>query len=106
MNRGCFDLYIETQLAPILKQGDVVTLDNLSSHKGEMAKIALRKRGAWLLFLPPYSPDLNPIEMSFSKLKTYLRKVKARTIETLWTTVGNICDLYTPKECWNDLNAA
>jgi transposase len=106
MNRDCFDLYIETQLAPTLKQGDVVILDNLSSHKSERAKAALRKRGAWFLFLPPYSPDLNPIEMAFSKLKAHLRKAKARTIEALWKAIGNICNLYTPKECWNYLNAA
>ena len=106
MNRACFDLYIETQLAPTLKQGDIVILDNLSSHKSERAKAALRKRGAWLLFLPPYSPDLNPIEMAFSKLKAYLRKAKCRTIEALWKAIGNISDLYSPKECWNYLNAA
>ena len=93
MNRECFDLYIETQSAPTLKQGDVVILDNLSSHKSERAKTALRKRGAWLLFFPPYSPDLNSIEMVFSKLKAYLRKAKCRTIEALWKTIGNICDL-------------
>ena len=101
MNREAFDLYIETQLAPTLKQGDIVILDNLSSHKSERAKRALRKRGAWFLFLPPYSPDLNPIEMAFSKLKAHLRKAKCRTIDALWKTIGNICDLYTSNECWN-----
>lgn len=106
MNRAAFDLYIETQLAPTLRQGDIVILDNLSSHKSERAKRALRKRGAWFLFLPPYSPDLNPIEMAFSKLKAHLRKAKCRTIDALWKTIGNICDLYTPKECWNYLKIA
>lgn len=106
MNRDCFDLYIETQLAPTLKQGDLVILDNLSSHKSERAKAALRKRGAWFLFLPPYSPDLNPIEMAFSKLKAYLRKAKCRTIDALWKAIGNICDLYTSNECWNYFKAA
>ena len=106
MNREAFDLYIETQLAPTLTKGDIVILDNLPAHKSEKAKRALRKRGAWFLFLPPYSPDLNPIEMAFSKLKAHLRKVKARTIGELWKAIGSICDLYSPKECWNYLNAA
>lgn len=106
MNRDAFDLYIETQLAPTLNQGDIVILDNLPAHKSEKAKALLRKRGAWFLFLPPYSPDLNPIEMAFSKLKAHLRKTKARTINELWNAIGNICDLYTTKECWNYLKAA
>ncbi len=106
MNRDAFDLYIETQLAPTLNKGDIVILDNLSSHKSERAKQALQKRGAWFLFLPPYSPDLNPIEMAFSKLKAHLRKAKCRTIDALWKTIGNICDLYDPKECWNYFKAA
>lgn len=106
IKREAFDLYIETQLTPTLKQGDIVILDNLSSHKSERTKAALRKRGAWFLFLPPYSPDLNPIEMAFSKLKAYIRKAKCRTIDALWKVIGNICDLYSPKECWNYLNAA
>jgi transposase len=69
MNREIFDTYVETQLAPTFKPGDVVILDNLSSHKSEKAKEILKQRGAWFLFLPPYSPDLNPIEMAFAKLK-------------------------------------
>jgi transposase len=69
MNRAIFEAYVETQLVPALKPGDVVILDNLSSHKSEKAEKAIRSKGAWLLFLPPYSPDLNPIEMAFSKLK-------------------------------------
>src|ERR1017187_4508003 len=81
-------------------------LDNLSSHKSEKAAAILKERGAWFLFLPPYSPDLNPIEMAFSKLKAHLRKAKARTIETLWQAVGSICDLYTQEECWNYLKEA
>lgn len=105
MNRTAFEVYIEKELAPTLKQGDIVVLDNLPAHKSEKAKAALRKRGAWFLFLPPYSPDLNPIEMAFSKLKAHLRKAKARTIDQLWKTIGNICDLYTPDECWNYLKA-
>lgn len=106
MNREAFDIYVETQLAPTLHQGDVVILDNLAAHKSERAAKALRARGAWFLFLPPYSPDLNPIEMAFSKLKAHLRKAGTRTIDALWHAVGNICDLFSPEECWNYLNAA
>ena len=101
MNRDIFETYVETQLAPTLNPGDVVILDNLSSHKSEKAKAILRERGAWFLFLPPYSPDLNPIEMAFAKLKAHLRRIKARTIDALWRAVGDICNLYTADECWN-----
>lgn len=106
MNRKIFDTWIETQLAPTLRRGDVVILDNLASHKSEKARAILEKRGAWLLFLPPYSPDLNPIEMAFAKLKAHLRRIKARTLDTLWRAVGDICGLYAPDECWNYLKAA
>jgi transposase len=106
INRTLFETYVETQLAPTLRPGDVVILDNLSSHKSEKAKAILKQRGAWFLFLPPYSPDLNPIEMAFAKLKAHLRRIGARTIEELWKAVGSICDLYTPDECWNYLKHA
>jgi transposase len=106
MNRAIFETYIETQLAPTLKPGDVVILDNLASHKSKKAQAILKRRGAWFLFLPPYSPDLNPIEMAFAKLKAHLRRIGARTIDALWRAVGDICDLYTPDECWNYLKAA
>lgn len=106
INRDIFDIYIETQLAPTLKRGDMVILDNLSSHKSPKAAAILKARGAWFLFLPPYSPDLNPIEMAFAKLKAHLRKAKARTIEALWKAVGSICELYSPSECENYLKAA
>lgn len=106
MNRVIFETYVETQLAPTLEPGDVVILDNLASHKSEKAKAILKERGAWFLFLPPYSPDLNPIEMAFAKLKAHLRRIKARTIDALWRAVGDICNLYTPEECWNYLKAA
>ncbi len=99
MNRETFDLYVETQLAPTLAPGDVVILDNLAAHKSQRAAQALKARGAWFLFLRPYSPDLNPIEMAFSKLKAHLRAASARTFDTLWQVVGNICDLYQPDEC-------
>ena len=85
MNRATFELYIETQLAPTLKPGDIVILDNLSSHKSQKAQAILKERGAWFLFLPPYSPDLNPIEMAFAKLKAHpahRRKNHRRTLES------------------------
>ena len=106
MNRAAFDVYIETQLAPALEPGSVVILDNLATHKSPKAAEALRKRGCWLLFLPPYSPDLNPIEMAFSKLKAHLRRIGARTFDNLIEAIGNICDLYDPSECWNFFWAA
>lgn len=101
MNRDMFELYVETQLAPSLEPGDVVIPDNLAAHKSEKARAILRERGACFLFLPPYSPDLNPIEMTFSKLKAHPRRIGARTIDTLWQAVGEICSLYDPDECWN-----
>lgn len=106
MNKGIFEAYVETQLAATLKPGDMVILDNLPSHKSEKAKAILKARGAWFMLLPPYSPDLNPIEMAFAKLKAHLRKAEARTIDALWKAVGSICDLYTPDECWNYLKDA
>ena len=100
-----FDIYVTTQLAPILEPGDVVVWDNLNVHKSPRAADAIRACGAWILFLPRYSPDLNPIEKAFSKLKTLLRKAKARTYDDLWKAVGRVCDLFTPKECWNYFKA-
>jgi transposase len=97
MNRVIFDTYVETQLAPALKPGDVVILDNLSSHKSDRAECIIKSKGAWLLFLPPYSPDLNPIAMAFSKLKAHLRATAARTIDDLWKAIGNICTLFPRK---------
>lgn len=106
MSRAIFETYVETQLAPTLKPGDVVILDNLASHKSERAAAILKQRGAWFLFLPPYSPDLNPIEMAFAKLKAHLRRIGARTITALWKAVGDICALFSDQECWNYLKAA
>jgi transposase len=103
MNRRIFDTYVETQLAPTLQPGDVVILDNLASHKSAKAEAILKQRGAWFLFLPPYSPDLNPIEMVFAKLKPHLRRIGARTIEALCKAIGNICDLYSEQEGWSSL---
>lgn len=106
MNRAAFDTYIETQLAPTLQQGDVVIADNLSSHKSANAKNILKTQGGWMLFLPPYSPDLNPIEMAYSKLKAHLRRLKARTFDTLFQSVAQTCELFPPEQCRNLLNAA
>ncbi len=106
MNREMFDLWVATQLAPTLQPGDVVILDNLAAHKSEKAAAVLAERRAWFLFLPPYSPDLNPIEMAFAKLKAHLRRIGARTIDALWRAVGDICDLYSETECRNYLVAA
>ena len=106
INRDLFDAYVETQLAPTLRRGDMVILDNLSSHKSTRAEEVLKSVGAWLLFLPPYSPDLNPIEMAFSKLKTLIRKAAARSYDTLWQAVGTVCGLFSDEECYNYFKAA
>ena len=106
MNGAAFHTYIETQLAPLLEPGTVVILDNLSTHKSQPAAQALKARGCWFLFLPPYSPDLNPIEQTFSKLKSHLRRIGARIFDELIAALGEICDLFDPSECWNFLKAA
>ncbi len=106
INRELFDLYIETQLAPTLRKGDVVILDNLATHRSPKAAAILKDIGAWFLFLPPYSPDLNPIEMAFAKLKALIRKAAARTYDQLWKAVGQVCDLFTEEECYNFFKAA
>lgn len=106
MNGAAFDTYISTQLAPTLKPGDVVILDNLNVHKSPRAAQAIANTGAWILFLPKYSPDLNPIEMPFAKLKAHLRKAKARTYDQLWKAIGKITNLFTPTECRNYFKAA
>ena len=106
MNREVFDLYIKTQLAPTLTNGDVVILDNLPAHKSAASQDLLKSQGSWMLFLPRYSPDLNPIEMAFSKLKALIRKAAARTYDELWQAVGHVCDLFTDEECFNFFNAA
>ena len=106
MNQQLFELYVETQLAPQLNPSEVVILDNLSSHHSDKAEQILKDVGAWFLFLPPYSPDLNPIEMAFSKLKAYLRKAGARTFDDVWKAIGEICDMFSPTECRNYFKAA
>jgi transposase len=106
MDGPAFDTYVRPQLAPTLRRGDVVILDNLNVHKSPRAAKTLTERGAWFLFLPKYSPDLNPIEMAFAKLKALLRKAKARTYDALWRALGDLCDLFEPQECWNYIKDA
>ena len=101
MDGLAFVTYIKTQLAPTLQKGDVVVMDNLPAHKVGEAQEAIRKRGAWLLFLPPYSPDLNPIEMAFSKLKAHMKRLALRTMDELWKGVGEILKLFSKQECTN-----
>lgn len=106
MDRAAFDRYIETQLVPTLRPGDIVILDNLSVHKSDRAKAAIRACGARVLFLPQYSPDFNPIEMAFAKLKAHLRAAAARTSDTLMAALGHVCSLFKPTECLNYFKAA
>ncbi len=101
MNGVIFKAYIEQMLAPTLSPGDIVVMDNLSSHKINGIRQAIEDRGARLLYLPPYAPDLNPIEMAFAKLKALLRKAAERTVDALWDTIGQTLDTFTPQECVN-----
>ena len=106
MDRDAFDTYVEKLLAPTLSPGDKVILDNLSAHKSERARQFIEARGAELIFLPPYSPDLNPIEMAISKLKTLLRKAAERSVSALWDRIGVDIDAFSPQECPNYLRHA
>lgn len=106
INGRAFLAYVEQVLAPTLSPGDVVILDNLGSHKGQAVRRAIRQAGAKLLFLPPYSPDLNPIEQAFAKIKALLRKAETRTVETTWRQIGALLDHFTPAECANYLKNA
>lgn len=103
INGAIFLVYIEKVLAPTLSPGDVVVLDNLGSHKGRAARAAVRARGAHMIFRPPYSPDLNPIEQVFAKLKHLMRNAQPRTVETTWRKTGEIISLFSPDECANYL---
>ena len=103
INGQSFTAYVEQFLLPTLSPGDIVVMDNLGSHKGKAVRQLIRSAGARLLFLPPYSPDLNPIEQAFAKLKSLLRRAGTRTKETLWTTIGLLMDQFPPAECRNYL---
>jgi len=101
MDGPAFVTYIKTQLAPTLQKGDVVVMDNLPAHKVAAAQAAIKERGAWLLFLPPYSPDLNPIELAFSKLKAHMKRLALRTVDELWKGVAQILKLFSQQQCSN-----
>ena len=103
INGLSFLAYVEQVLLPTLAPGDIVIMDNLGSHKGQAIRHLIRAAGAKLFFLPRYSPDLNPIEQVFAKLKTLLRKADPRTIETTWREIGALLGNFTPKECANYL---
>ena len=103
INGERFLAYVEQFLAPTLAPGDVVILDNLGSHKGAAVRRAIRKTGAKLIFLPKYSPDLNPIEQVFAKLKALLRKAEARTVDAICSAIGQLLKSFTPEECANYL---
>ena len=99
MNGETFRAYVEQFLVPTLKEGDIVIMDNLPSHKVMGVRQAIETAGANLLYLPPYSPDLNPIEQVFSKFKALLRSAAARTIDALWKTIGDALNAFSPEEC-------
>jgi transposase len=105
INRDAFETYIEKVLCPALQPDDIVIMDNLSSHKSPAVREMIEAAGARLLYLPPYSPDFNPIEKAFSKLKALLRKAAERTLEGLWTKIGDLIQLVTPDECRNYFTA-
>jgi transposase len=101
VNGEAFRAYVEQVLVPTLTAGDVVLMDNLGSHKGQAVRAAIRAARAHLIFLPPYSPDLNPIEQVFAKLKHMLRHAGERTMEATWQRIGTLLDRFTPQECLN-----
>jgi transposase len=103
INGESFTAYVTQFLVPTLSPGDIVIMDNLGSHKGVAVRKAIRAAGAKLLFLPPYSPDLNPIEQMFAKLKLLLRKAAERTVEATWQRIGQLLDDFPPNECANYL---
>ena len=101
MNGKAFLAYVQTQLCPALKPGDIVVCDNLGSHKVAGVREMIEDKGARILYLPPYSPDLNPIEQAFSKIKTLLRKAAERSFDALWAAIGRIIETIRPPECRN-----
>lgn len=101
MHGAAFRAYVEQVLVPELTPGDVVVMDNLPAHKIHGIRQAIEAAGATLLYLPPYSPDFNPIELAFAKLKALLRKAAPRTVDALWDTIGHLLDAFSPLECQN-----
>jgi transposase len=106
INGDSFTAWVEQFLIPELEPGTIVVIDNLGSHKGRKVRQLLRAAGVRLFFLPPYSPDLNPIEEMFSKLKRLLRKAKERTVEATWKRIGELLDHFSPSECANYIRGA
>ncbi len=106
MHGVAFLAYVEQVLVPTLSAGDIVIMDNLSAHKSAAVRHAIEATGAELRFLPPYSPDFNPIEMAFSKLKAFLKKTAARTVDDLWDAIANGINTFTLTECQNYFTAA
>jgi transposase len=106
MNGGAFQAYVDQVLVPELRLGDIVIMDNLGSHKGPEVRRAIEAAGASLVYLPPYSPDFNPIENAFAKLKALLRKAAERSVAALWDRIGILLDAFSPAECANYFRAA
>ena len=106
INGELFQAYVDQVLVPELRPGDIVVMDNLGSHKGSGVRAVIEAAGASLLYLPPYSPDFNPIENAFAKLKALLRKAAARSISDLWDAIRDALPLFTPHECRNYFTAA
>lgn len=102
MDGLAFAAYVREVLVPEIKPGTVIVLDNLATHRNKEAAKALREHGCWFL----YSPDLNPIEQAFSKLKAHLRRIGARTFTSLFNAIGEVCELFSPQECWDYFQAA
>lgn len=101
INGQCFRAYVEQQLLPVLKPGDIVVMDNLGSHKGAAVRQMIRAAGARLWFLPPYSPDLNPIEQAFAKIKHWMRNAQKRSVEDTWRHIGHLVATIDHDECRN-----
>lgn len=106
INGECFRAYVEQQLIPVLKPGDIVIMDNLGSHKSADIRRAIKAAGARLWFLPPYSPDLNPIEQAFSKIKDWMRNAQKRTVDETCRHIGSLKETIQPDECANYLEYA
>lgn len=106
INGEAFTAYVKHILVPELSAGDIVVMDNLSSHKGKQIRELIEAKGAKLLYLPPYSPNFNPIENAFAKLKALLRKLAARSVDRLWSALGRFVDRFSPQECANYFAAA
>ena len=105
MHGAAFLAYVEQLLIPTLKPGDIVIMDNLPAHKPTAVRRAIERAGAELRFLPPYSPDFNPIELAFAKFKAFLKAIAARTVDGLWNAIAQAVDIFTPNECRNYFTA-